>query len=163
MWSSTIEIELYQANATNSRIQFYCHGRHRLCLSLGKRHLVQSELVRQDASIPEEHRVDLHCCRLPGGFSNRFRPESEVIGAKAENTLAEDGPEFRVSAGAGTLFLLAADFVPAAPSGLSGCILPSLAARRAAKCFSTSIFLMRLMALRPFLRFSSYSSKSLVK
>jgi len=68
-----------------------------------------------------------------------------VIGAEAEARLAEVGPGARVSAGAGTLFFLAADSVPAAPSWLSGCFLPSLMARRAAKCFSTSIFLIRLI------------------
>ena len=48
------------ANATNSRVQLCCHGPHRLCPSLGKRLVKQSELARQNASIPQEYRVDLH-------------------------------------------------------------------------------------------------------
>lgn len=134
------------ANDTNSLIQLCCHGPDGLCPSPGKRLLAQSEQAGQDASIPEEHRVYLHCCLIPGGLSNRFRPELDVIGIEAEDTLAEDGPEARASAGAGTLFFLAADLVPAAPSWLSGRILPSLMARRAAKYFSTSIFLIRAIA-----------------
>ena len=134
------------ANATNSRIQLCCPGPHRLCPSFGKRLLAQSEPARQDASIPQEYSAYLHCCQLPGGLSNRFRPELGVIGIEAEDTLAEDSPEGRVSAGAGTPFPLAADLVPEAPSWLGGCILPSFMARRAAKCLSTSIFLIRLIS-----------------
>lgn len=57
----------------------------------------------------------------------------------------EDGSKGSVSAGAGTPFLLAADLVPAVSGWLNGRVLPSLMARRSAKCFSTSIFLMRLI------------------
>ena len=138
------------ASASNSRVQLCCHGPHRLCPSLGKRLLTQSELTRQDTSISQEYRVDLHCCRLPGGLSSLFRPEPGVIGIEAEDTPGEESSRVGVSAEAGTLLRLAADLVPAVPSWLSGCILPSLMARRAAKCLSTSIFLMRPMALQSF-------------
>ncbi len=130
------------ANDTNSFIQLCCRGPDSLCPSAGKRLLAQSELAGQDASFAQEHRVYPHCCLLPGGLS---KPELGVIGVEAEATLAEVDPEAGVSTGAGTLFFLVADSIPAAPSWLGGCFLPSLMARRAAKCFSTSIFLIRLI------------------
>jgi hypothetical protein len=63
------------ANATNSGVQLCCHGPNRLSPSLGKRLPTQSKLIRQDTSIPQEYRVDLQCCRLPGDLSNRFLSE----------------------------------------------------------------------------------------
>jgi hypothetical protein len=134
------------ANATNPRIQFFSRSAHRLSPSLGKRLLAQSELARQDASIPQEHRIYLHCCLLrSGGLSNRLRPESDRIEIEAGDSLAGDGPDAGVGVGAGTPFHVETDLVLVAPSRLSGYILPSLMARRAAKCFSTSIFLIRLI------------------
>ena len=103
-------------------------------------------MTGQDAFIPQEYRVDLHFCLLPGGLSNRFRPESDISGIEAEDTRVEECPKVGASAEAGTLFLLAAGSVPAATGWLISPNLPSLMARRAAKCFSTSIFLMRTMA-----------------
>jgi hypothetical protein len=131
------------ANAANSRIQLRCQGSYGLCPSLGKRLLAQSELVRQNASIPQEYHVDLHGCRLPDGLRSLLRPRPRVIGIEAEDTLEELSLRVGVSTGAGTLLLLAGDLVPAVPSWLSGRIRPSLMARRAAKCSSTSIFLIR--------------------
>jgi hypothetical protein len=90
-------------------------------------------LTGQDAFIPQEYRVDLHSCLLPGGLSNRLRPESDMIGTEAEATLGEERPDVRASAEAGTLFLLAAGSVPTATGRLKSPILPSLMARRAAK------------------------------
>ena len=134
------------AGVANSRIQLGCHAPHRLCASLGKRLLTQGELTRQDASVSQECRVYLYCCRLLGGLSSLLRTDSEAIGIEAEDTFGEEFVGVGVSAGAGTLLLLAGDLLPAVPSWLSACILPSLMALRAAKCFSTSTFLIRLIA-----------------
>jgi len=78
------------ANATNSRVQLRCHGAHRLCPSLGKWLLAQNDLIRKDTSIPQEDRVYLHRCRLPGSLSNRLRPDSDPIGIGAETALGEE-------------------------------------------------------------------------
>jgi len=69
-----------------------------------------------------------------------------MIGIGAEDTLGEKCSNVSASAGAGTLFLLAAGTVPAATGWLTGQILASLMARFAAKYLSTSIFLMRAIA-----------------
>ena len=103
-------------------------------------------MTGQDAFIPQEYRVDLHFCPLPGGLSNRFRPESDISGIEAEDTLGEESPKVGASVEAGTLFLLAAGSVPAATGWPENPILPSLMARFAAKYFSTSIFLIRAIA-----------------
>ena len=139
------------ANATNSRVQLCCHGAYRLSPSLGERLSTQNELTRQDTSISQEDRVYLHRCRLPAGLSNRLWAEPDAIGIGTGDTLGEEGPKSTACVEAGTLFLLAADLVPMAPSRPSGSILPSHTARRSAKCFSTSIFLIRLICvLQPF-------------
>ena len=143
------------ADATNSRIQLCCHGPHRFCPSLGEWLLAEDERTRQGTSVPQKYRVYLHCCRIPGGLSNRFRRESDVIGIEAEDTLREECPKVRVWAETGTLSFLAVDLIPATPSWPSGCILPSLMARRAAKCFSTSTFLIRLIGAPAVLFISS--------
>ena len=69
-----------------------------------------------------------------------------MIGIEAEATLGEDCPKARASAEAGTFLLSATGSVAAATGWLISPILPSLIALRAAKCFSTSIFLMRAKA-----------------
>jgi len=74
-------------NAADCGIQLCCGGVLRLRPSLGKRLLTQSELTGEDTSIPQEYRVYLHFCRIPNGLSNRFRPELDVIGIAAEDTL----------------------------------------------------------------------------
>ncbi len=121
------------ANAADCGIQLHCHSPHRLGPSIGKRLPTQSELTRQGTSIPQEDRVDLHCCRIPGGLSNRFRRESDGFGIESKDALEEECPEVRTFAEVGALLLSAADLIPATPGALSGPVLPCLMARRAAK------------------------------
>jgi hypothetical protein len=96
--------------------------------------------------IPQQYRVDLHSCLLPGGLSNRFRPESDAIGIEVEETPGEDFSGVRLPIKRGASDGFPAWPVTAVADWLKSPILPSLMARRAAKCFSTSIFLMRTMA-----------------
>ena len=131
------------ANAADCGIQLQSYGPDRLCPPPGKRLLDQIELTGQDTFIPQEYRVDLHSCLIPGGLSNWFRPEPATIGIEVAGTLGEKVSWVRVSPRAGTLFLLAAGTAPAAIGWLISPILPSLMARRAAKCLSTSTFLIR--------------------
>jgi len=79
-------------------------------------------------------------------LSNLFPPEWGLAGIEPAEELAGNDPSAGPSAGAGTRFLLAVDLIPATPSRLGACVLPSLMARRAAKCFSTSIFLIKVIA-----------------
>jgi len=51
--------------------------------------LEQIELTGQDTFIAQEYRVDPHSCLLPGGLSNRFRPELDMIGIAVAETLGE--------------------------------------------------------------------------
>lgn len=104
------------ANATNFRVQFCCHGPSCLGPSLGKRLPTQSELTRQDTSIPQEYGVYFHCCRLPGGLSKLLRPKSDAIGIGAEDAVDEEGPTAGVPAEARILFLLTVDLIQVAPS-----------------------------------------------
>ena len=134
------------ANAADCRIQLRCFGPDRLCPSPGKRLLKQIELAGQGTLVPQEYRVDLHSSLLAGGLSNRFRPESNMIGIDAEDTLGEESSKGRASAEVRTLFFLAADLIPARPGWLTIPNLPSLMARRAAKYLSTSIFLISAIA-----------------
>jgi hypothetical protein len=133
------------ANAANSRVQLYCYGPHRLGPSFGKRLPTERELTWQDASIPQEYRINLHGCRLPGGLSNRFPPGSDVFGIEPEVAPREFlGLGF--PSGRGAFAAVPGRLIPIARGCLAGPILPSLVARRSAKCFSTSIFLIRLIA-----------------
>jgi hypothetical protein len=69
-----------------------------------------------------------------------------MIGMGAEEALGEESSRGRASAKAGTLFFLAADLIPARPGWLTIPNLPNFVARRAAKYFSTSIFLISAIA-----------------
>ena len=135
------------ASATNSRVQRCRHGSPRLCPSFGERLLAQCQLTRQDTSIPQEYRVDLHGCRLSGGRSNRFPPGSEVIGVEAEDLLGEESPGLRFPLGRGAFASVAEGLILVAWGWLVGPVRPNLMARRAAKCFSTSIFLIRVIGV----------------
>jgi hypothetical protein len=143
------------ASAPNSRVQRCRHGSPRLCPSLGERLLAQSQLTWQDTSIPQEYRVDLHGCRLPGGRSNRFPPGSEVSGVEAEDLLGEESPELRFPFGRGAFASVAEGLILVAWGWLAGPVRPNLMARRAAKCFSTSIFLIRVIGVPVILSGSS--------
>lgn len=68
------------------------------------------------------------------------------MGVEGVGKLGEACSNAGVLAEAGIAFLLLGGLIAAVPGLLNGCILPSLMARRAAKCASTSIFLMRLIA-----------------
>lgn len=96
--------------------------------------------------IPQEYLVYDHSCRLPGGLSKRFRPESDVIGIEMEDAIGEEVSGMRLAITRGTFLGFPARSVTAAADWLMNPTLPSLTARRAAKCFSTSIFLIRAMA-----------------
>lgn len=69
-----------------------------------------------------------------------------MIGIEAWDTLGEECPTARTSAEAETVFPLAEDLIPAEAGWLTGTVLPSLMARRAAKYLSTSIFLISAIA-----------------
>ncbi len=86
------------ASAADCRIQLRCFGPNRLCPSPGKRLLEKIELTGQSTFVAQEYRVDLHACLLRGGLSNRFRPESEMIGVDGEDTLGGESSEVRTSA-----------------------------------------------------------------
>ena len=121
------------SNAADCGIQLWCHGPDRLCPSFAKRLLEQIELTGQDTFIPQEYRVYLHSCLLPGGLSNRFRPESDVIGIEAEDALGQEVFRVRLAITRGAFVGFPAGSVPAATDWLISPILPSLMARRAAK------------------------------
>jgi hypothetical protein len=87
-----------------------------------------------------------HFCSLTGGLSNRLRPDSDVIGIETEDALGEEVSRVRLTITRGTFVSFPAWSVTVAADWLKIPILPSLIARRAAKCFSTSIFLIRAMA-----------------
>jgi hypothetical protein len=91
-------------------------------------------------------RVQLQGRRLPGGLSKRLRPQSGAIGIDAEDTPGEQCPRVAASAETKAFFTTAVGLIPAAPAWLRGPVRPRRVARRAAKCLSTSIFLMRPMA-----------------
>ena len=105
------------ADATNSRVQLHCHGPHRLCPSLGKRLLTQSELTRQD----DIHPAGISC--LSSLLSASRRSEQPVPARIGRDRNRGGGYAWRrmsrgESFGGGrNFFLSAADLIPAAPTG----------------------------------------------
>jgi hypothetical protein len=69
-----------------------------------------------------------------------------MIGIEAEDALEDGAPRVRLPISRGALVAFPAGSVPAATGWRKIPILPSLMARRAAKYFSTSIFLIRAIA-----------------
>ena len=69
-----------------------------------------------------------------------------MAGVDAEDTLGGDSPVPRFPVEPEALAAFPRALSPVARGWLAGPVLPSLMARRAAKCFSTSIFLIRIIA-----------------
>lgn len=92
----------------------------------------------------------LHVCRFRGSVDSRVPPESTAVGVGAADAFMEEYPIASLFTGAGAFLAVVAGSV-LAPCWLSSPVLPRRMARRAAKCFSTSIFLMRLTAAPVFL------------
>src|SRR5208337_5258461 len=74
---------------------------------------------------------------------------------EAENTLGEEFSRVRLPLKRGAFTGFPAGTVPARSGEVTGHVLPSLMARCAAKCFSTSIFLIMAMAAPVILLISS--------
>jgi hypothetical protein len=94
--------------------------------------------------IPQEFRVYLHSCLFPGGLSNRFRPESNVIGIETDvigtdagvvgiDALGEKVSGVRLPIECGAFAVLLSGSVTTGTGLLTSEILPSLVARFAAK------------------------------
>ena len=135
------------ANAADSRVQLHCHGPDSLCPSLGKRLLKQSEVTRQDTSIPQEYCVDLHCCPLPREVRFLFAPKP-AIGITTAGMLGEESRRMKLPIERGAFAAVPERSITVALGcWLIGLARPNLIARRAAKYSSTSTFLIRLIAV----------------
>jgi hypothetical protein len=131
-------------NSADPGVQFWHEYVDHLGPAFGKRLLVQIESIRQDASVAQEDRTQLHVCRLRGGMSNRLRLESDVIGIEAEEMFGEECSTASSFREAGVLLAVAVGSVRISTRRLNGPVLSRRLARFAAKYFSTSIFLTRL-------------------
>jgi hypothetical protein len=135
------------ANAADSRVQLHCHGPDSLCPSLGKRFLKQSEATRQDTSIPQEYCVYLHCYLLPRRVRFCLALKPATIGTTTAGMLGEESPRVTIPIERGAFAAVPVRSITVALGcWLIGLGRPNRMARRAAKCSSTSIFLIRLIA-----------------
>lgn len=133
------------ACTTNSGVQFRYKNPYHRCPVFAERFTAQIEAIWQNTFFTKKYCVQLHSCRLRGAVGTLGTPECGAIGIEAIGALEEECPVASSAIGAGVLFAAAAAFIREL-NWVNGPDRPSRIALRSAKCFSTSIFLMRLMA-----------------
>jgi hypothetical protein len=132
------------AEATNPGVNIRDQDSARLRPAFTERLLTQSESIRQDTSFAQKYRMDFHACRFRETENAGSPPVEAASGIEGEETLEEGCPGAPSPEEAGVGLAAAAGSAGAA-GRLPSPTFPSLMARRAAKCFSTSTFLMRLI------------------
>ena len=69
-----------------------------------------------------------------------------MLGTESEDVPGEESLELVFPAGRGGFAVVPGRLIPIVRGCVAGPMLPNLMARRAAKCFSTSIFLIKVIA-----------------